>query len=194
VISGKNIKVRMLYKLSLLKNSYFILFIILFAELLSIYTCSSITQDRNIKSIRINIPEVGIARYPIKDTNFQYVVNRLSNQRLEYYTKVYENNRIIPTFMHPFVAALHYGFAQHRPITISPDMVWLMILQGFSKHVQLNSDSIQDKVLKFKLIHGSENLVYWGESILENSPDWKPAKKNGKIVLAELTTEIEIKK
>ena len=56
---------------------------------------------------------------------------------------------LVPTRLHPFVAALHYSFAQHRPIVISPDMVWLMILQGFAKHVGYNADSLQDELVGF---------------------------------------------
>ena len=46
---------------------------------------------------------------------------------------------------HPFMRALFFAFAQHRKITISPDMIWLLICQGFAKHVDINSEELRDK-------------------------------------------------
>lgn len=107
------------------------------------------SQNKGQNSIKIHVSNVEIAKYPLKDTTFSYVVNRFANHRIEFYNKEFDSIRLLPTFMHPFVATLHYGFAQHRPVVISPDMIWLMILQGFSKHIQLNSDSIQSSILNF---------------------------------------------
>jgi hypothetical protein len=33
---------------------------------------------------------------------------------------------------HPLVDAIHIAFSQHRPLTLSPDDIWLVIAQGFS--------------------------------------------------------------
>ena len=110
-------------------------------------TISPTKEDTTITSIKIEISDVKEATDLIKDSTFDYAVNRLSNNKIEYYTLEWRNSRILPTFMHPFVASLHYGFAQHRPVVISPDMVWLMILQGFSKHVQLKHDSLKTSII-----------------------------------------------
>lgn len=37
---------------------------------------------------------------------------------------------------HPFLAAAHIAFSEHRPLVISPDMIWLLIIQGFALHVR----------------------------------------------------------
>jgi hypothetical protein len=123
-------------------NAFLICFVFLFCK-------NGFAQDKPVNSIKINISDVKVATEPIKDSTFKYAVNRLANNKLEYYSKEFRNTRILPTFMHPFVAALHYGFAQHRPVVISPDMIWLMILQGFSDHVQIHYDSLQTSIVNF---------------------------------------------
>ncbi|HUQ06910.1 MAG TPA: DUF4419 domain-containing protein, partial [Kofleriaceae bacterium] len=35
---------------------------------------------------------------------------------------------------HPFVAAVHAAFDEHRPLVLSPDAVWLCIAQGLATH------------------------------------------------------------
>src|SRR5688572_4474466 len=46
-----------------------------------------------------------------------------------------KNHKLVSTSFHPFVEAVHDAYAMHRPLVISPDMVWLMVAQGFAKHV-----------------------------------------------------------
>ncbi|MEN9360434.1 MAG: hypothetical protein RL095_1969 [Verrucomicrobiota bacterium] len=36
---------------------------------------------------------------------------------------------------HPFVAAAHLAFAEHRPLSLSPDMIWLLINQMAAREV-----------------------------------------------------------
>ena len=45
----------------------------------------------------------------------------------------------------PFLEAIHYSFASHRPIRISPDHIWLVLAQGFAAHVNHNSEELRDK-------------------------------------------------
>ncbi|OHS96971.1 hypothetical protein TRFO_36896 [Tritrichomonas foetus] len=41
------------------------------------------------------------------------------------------------------------AFCQHRPITISPDIFWILILQGFTHHVTVNHEKLKSKFVKF---------------------------------------------
>ncbi len=60
-----------------------------------------------------------------------------------------ENDKIIYGSLHPFVEAAHNAYAKHRGLVISPDMVWLMIAQGFARHVDENSDSLRHYFVDF---------------------------------------------
>jgi hypothetical protein len=67
------------------------------------------------------------------------------------------NDSLIPTGMHGFISAVHIAYAKHYPLVISPDMIWLLICQGLSAHINAHADSLrpflvnhQDKIcLKF---------------------------------------------
>jgi len=48
---------------------------------------------------------------------------------------------------HPFMAALHLAFNDHRPLSLSPDMIWLLISQGFAQHVNLHAESLRNKLV-----------------------------------------------
>lgn len=48
---------------------------------------------------------------------------------------------------HSLFAAIHQAFDQHRALTISPDAVWVTILQGLAHHVHLHSEKLRKKLV-----------------------------------------------
>src|SRR5271166_5241177 len=49
---------------------------------------------------------------------------------------------------HPLVDAVHIAFSQHRPLTLAPDDIWLVIAQGFSHHVSENAESLRRRLVR----------------------------------------------
>lgn len=54
-----------------------------------------------------------------------------------------------PPNIHPFAEAVDLAFGQHRPLIISPDVVWLTIAQGIATHVNLNAEVLRDQLVGF---------------------------------------------
>ena len=48
-----------------------------------------------------------------------------------------------PENIHSFARAVHVAFASHYPLVLSPDMIWLCIMQGFSIHVNENAEKLR---------------------------------------------------
>lgn len=57
---------------------------------------------------------------------------------------------------HPFVAAVHAAFSDHRPLVLGPDAVWLMIAQGLAFHVQANAEQQRSRIVA----HEGRELVW----------------------------------
>lgn len=51
---------------------------------------------------------------------------------------------------HPFFAALQRAYADHRPVELSPDALWLLICQGFSQHVNRNAEQLRPMFVDFE--------------------------------------------
>jgi hypothetical protein len=57
--------------------------------------------------------------------------------------------RVLPTGgTHPLLAAVHLAFAEHRPLVLSPDAVWLTLAQGLAQHVRLNSETLRPRFVR----------------------------------------------
>jgi len=57
-----------------------------------------------------------------------------SNELL--YHSGYNSNSLSDIGYHGLFSAVHLAFSQHRPLVLSPDMIWIAILQGFAQHVK----------------------------------------------------------
>ena len=50
---------------------------------------------------------------------------------------------------HSFFQGMHQAYAEHRPFVLSPDMIWLLISQGFARHVNANAEKLRDKFVDY---------------------------------------------
>lgn len=91
--------------------------------------------------------------------------------------------RLVETSFHPFMEAIHTAYAQHYGVTISPDMIWLLITQGFALHVNQNAEELRDRFVDFdgkKKLHLQRNNFTKGSEL----NDWPGA-------FAEFSQQIE---
>lgn len=71
---------------------------------------------------------------------------------------------------HPLLAAVGTAFAQHRPLILSPDVVWLTIAQGVAQHVRLNAKALRPRLVRHA---GRKPLVVsWGGDMPTDPEAW----------------------
>jgi hypothetical protein len=58
------------------------------------------------------------------------------------------NIRDIGSRCHPLIEAVHVAFSQHRPLSLSPDAIWLVIAQGFGHHVAENAETLRGRLVR----------------------------------------------
>jgi hypothetical protein len=46
------------------------------------------------------------------------------------------------------VQAVHIAFSDHRPLVLTPDCIWLTIVQGFTQHVLENAESLRHRLVR----------------------------------------------
>ncbi|GAA2874767.1 hypothetical protein Acy02nite_36800 [Actinoplanes cyaneus] len=70
-----------------------------------------------------------------------------------------------PTGIHPLLGAVTRAFSDHRPLTLSPDVVWLTVLQGVARHLRVHADRLRDRLVGHR---GRELLTV----VISGAPDW----------------------
>jgi hypothetical protein len=54
---------------------------------------------------------------------------------------------VTPDGVHPVLSAVGRAFAEHRPLVLTPDAVWLTIAQGVAQHVRLNAEELRPRLV-----------------------------------------------
>ncbi len=68
----------------------------------------------------------------------------------------------------PFLTSARLAYAQHRPLVISPDIVWLVIERGFAKHIDMHAEDLRSKFVSFE---GKKTLKIYTDTMgLMNQP------------------------
>jgi hypothetical protein len=68
----------------------------------------------------------------------------------------------------PLLAAVFTAFSQHRPLTLTPDAVWLTIAQGVAQHMTLHGEELRSR---FVAHQGKLELVFECRDWVEGSPE-----------------------
>lgn len=69
---------------------------------------------------------------------------------------------------HPMVEAIHTAFAEHYPLVLSPDDVWLCLAQGFAMHVEADTEALRSRFLRHE---GKLELEIIRDQFVKGSPD-----------------------
>lgn len=80
----------------------------------------------------------------------------------------YHGQLVADVGFHPVVAAIHLAFHDHRPLVLSPDILWLLVAQGFANHVNANAEELRSRVVRHT---GKATLVVRRDDFIKGSPE-----------------------
>lgn len=70
-----------------------------------------------------------------------------------------------------FLETVHHSYAEHRPLALSPDDIWLTLCQAFGNHVAANSKELESRLLQAN--HPDKILIRNDDLASYNPDSWK---------------------
>ena len=107
-------------------------------------------SNYNFSQITITCDNVDVATSPLPEVSYVRAMEKLVDGKIEACETALRKDKLVSTSIHPFIVSVHKAYAEHRPLSISPDMIWLLICQGFSKHINYNSEKLRDQFVDFE--------------------------------------------
>ena len=83
---------------------------------------------------------------------------------------------------HPFLTGILTAYKEHRPFVISPDIIWLLISQGFARHLSNNADEFRKDIVNFE---NKKDLIILSNDIQLGNPN-----SNWEAVFPQFTNQI----
>ncbi len=98
-------------------------------------------DDKTIDAITFQVetldpPETLLEELPLEDILHKF------GSKIEAFGPI--DYKLAPRGYHSFIGGMYQAYSDHRPFVISPDMIWLLICQGFSTHVNFNAQIKRD--------------------------------------------------
>ncbi|MCL2132698.1 MAG: DUF4419 domain-containing protein [Lentimicrobiaceae bacterium] len=87
------------------------------------------------------VKESGISEYGLKKDSIDFPFNIIAKNTIE--------SELVNFGYHSFFDGMYSAYAEHRPFVISPDMIWLLISQGFAQHVNANPENLRHYFVNF---------------------------------------------
>lgn len=72
------------------------------------------------------------------------------------FVKLSVSDNLVDFGTHPVIVGYLKAYQNHYPLTISPDIAWLLICQGFANHINSNPEKIRSQIVGFE---GKETLT-----------------------------------
>lgn len=80
----------------------------------------------------------------------------------------YHGQLVADVCYHPVVAAVHLAYNDHRPLVLSPDILWLLVAQGFANHVNANAEELRSRFVKHS---GKVTIQVRRDDFVKGSPE-----------------------
>ena len=106
--------------------------------------------------------------------------------RGQYKISELEDDDVISYGNHSFIDGMLQSFKMHKSITLSPDIIWLLIVQGFSYHVAANAEKLRSLFVSFE---GKQELTVLR---LDKTPE-TATKDDWKGIVDEFVQQIDKK-
>ena len=100
-----------------------------------------ISNELKIELYPENKPITELKTYPVKTI--------INNETLGHSFDINENLSFLCCNV-PTLSGIFYAHCNHYPIRIKPDDIWLLIVQCFSHHVNVNSESLRKYFVNFE--------------------------------------------
>jgi len=153
-----------------LKSSLYIFIILYSVAKLHAAPCPYPTDTA--KSFTFAVSPVQLAVQPLMETSLSDAVQiRLGKELYAMHHDSVEH-KVLPVYMNGFMQTVQYAYAQHRPLVLSPDHVWLLICQGVSIHINEHFKTLDKQVFKTerpKIITVRYDSLITGEALYWDS-------------------------
>ncbi len=80
----------------------------------------------------------------------------------------YHGRLLADVSYHPAVAAIHLAFMNHHPLSLSPDTIWLMFIQGVANHINAHAEELRPKLVRHQ---GKIKIEVRRDDFVKGSPE-----------------------
>ncbi|MEM6297698.1 MAG: DUF4419 domain-containing protein, partial [Bacteroidota bacterium] len=142
------------------------------------------------------VDEVEPTKQPLIKNHTDLIVGSKIGKQIAILSSYAEEDSLIEMRGNAFLKTVHEAFDRHHPLTLSPDDIWLLIIQGTGLHIHENFESLRNVLFSPK---SSRKLSSRDDSLAQFQPEhWaaaidqlaQDAEKESKLPVDSLFTSV----
>ncbi|MDR0473445.1 MAG: DUF4419 domain-containing protein [Treponema sp.] len=137
------------------------------------YTAVPVSPDGITFTVdaELSKPEEHLTMLPYNDV-LEYLINLSQGENKKKSANIVAQNRLPGSMVnvgyHSFFDGIYHAYMDHRPVVLSPDVIWLLISQGFAQHINANAEKMRRHFVNFD---GKLTLIVRSPYITLENPD-----------------------
>ncbi len=144
-------------------------------------------KDYKAKGVTFKIDTVVQNKKLLIGDSSVHFFTKKRGRKILFYPDAQHNDLIIPTNgANVLLETVHRCYDEHRPLVLSPDIIWLTICQGISLHVNENFEKLKHKVFKDV---SSKKIEIRNDNLDLGSAHWKELIDSMAITTKKYTKE-----
>lgn len=132
------------------------------ADSLSVFTDLPVPD-----TLKFDVDNVPIAKSKLTEIDAEKLINNKIGKQSAHIPQIHQNLKLVPADGNALIATLQECYDQHRPLALSPDVIWLAICQGVSIHINQNIKSLKKTIFtednSKELVIRNDSLEYGGK-------------------------------
>jgi len=116
----------------------------------------------NSDSVEFKVDDVELANKLLETDVAKNIFENKLEKKILFIPKEHQNKQFTNGFNNAFIETVYESYSNHRPLILSPDIIWLAITQGTSIHINQKFKSLESKIFKKekpeKLVVRNDNL------------------------------------
>jgi hypothetical protein len=122
------------------------------------------------KGLMFKVDDVELAKTLMEEDSAEKIFEEKIGKKILFYPKEFKKYRLVHTYNNGLIQTIHNSYSSHRPLILTPDVIWLAICQGVSIHINEKMNSLKHVIF----IKNKPNKIEVRNDSLEYNDDaWK---------------------
>lgn len=122
------------------------------------------------EGFKFDVDDVELAKTLLEEDLAEKIFEEKIDKKILFYPKEFKKYQLVSTYNNGLIQTIHNCYSTHRPLILTPDVIWLAICQGVSIHVNEKMDSLKHVIF---IKNKPSKLVVRNDSLEYNDDAWK---------------------
>src|SRR4029077_9217453 len=121
-------------------------------KLSSFLTDNAIVLHKSDSEIRFQVDDVQAIKYRPSMIDVRAKLTKILGDGLVAFSHETSTEVVLRREVgrHGLVNAVHLAFSEHRPLVLTPDIIWLTLAQGFAHHINIHAEALRSRFVNHK--------------------------------------------